>query len=78
LFVCLLLNEEQDGTAEVRQTDFAEAVVCAGGPTVLLPLLGQLDLPVAEGEMGLTGSTAPKVGLPGGFVVGGFFLSVFV
>ncbi len=38
-----------EGTAEVRQSDFSEAVVCVGGPQVLLPLFAQLDLAVAEG-----------------------------
>ena len=39
-----------EGTAEVRQADFSEAVVCVGGPQVLLPLFAQLDLPFAEGS----------------------------
>ncbi len=42
---------KNEGTAEVRQTDLAEAVVCVGGPTALLPLLAQLDLAVEGAEL---------------------------
>lgn len=34
-----------EGTTEIRQCDVGEAVLCCGGPHVLLPLLSQLHLP---------------------------------
>lgn len=37
-----------DGTTEVRQLDVSEAVICAGGPQILLPIFAQLDLPIVS------------------------------
>ena len=53
---------KMEGTAEVHQSDISEAIVCCGGPQILLPLFVQLDLPYDQamsfGESdGVTNST---------------------
>jgi hypothetical protein len=39
-----------EGTVEIRQCDVTDAILCSGGPHILIPLLAQLDLPVRGAE----------------------------